>query len=158
MNFDLAFNFIIKFEQGYVDNPKDKGGPTKYGISERAYPDEDIRGLTLSRAREIYKRDYWDKLNLDAFPDRIRLALFDSGVNCGVISAIRFLQQALLVGVDGKIGPDTLAALDKAVKIDTNALLADILWWRYRKLAITDSWNTFGNGWTRRMMNVIAES
>ena len=46
---------------GYVNDPKDPGGETNYGISKRAYPDVDIKNLTEDGAKDIYKRDYWDK-------------------------------------------------------------------------------------------------
>ena len=59
MNFDVAFEKLIGHEGGYVNDARDPGGETKYGISKRAYPDEDIAGLTLERAKQIYRRDCW---------------------------------------------------------------------------------------------------
>lgn len=50
-DFDKAFEIVIGHEGGYVNNPKDPGGETKYGISKRTYPNEDIRGMTLERAK-----------------------------------------------------------------------------------------------------------
>ena len=57
-SFDHAFERLIGHEGGYVNDPKDRGGETKYGISKRSYPGEDIAGMTLGRAKEIYLRDY----------------------------------------------------------------------------------------------------
>ena len=58
MTFDQAFQKLIGHEGGFVDHPSDPGGATKYGISKRSYPGEDIPGLTLDRAKTIYRRDF----------------------------------------------------------------------------------------------------
>ena len=58
-NFDRAFRFLIGEEGGYVNDPADPGGETKFGISKRAYPQLDIKSLTLDQAKAIYRRDYW---------------------------------------------------------------------------------------------------
>ena len=48
--FDHAVKEILRHEGGYVDDPVDRGGETKYGISKRSYPDLDIANLTLEQA------------------------------------------------------------------------------------------------------------
>ena len=58
---------VLRREGGYVNSPHDRGGETKYGISKNAYPHEDIRGLTIDRAMQLYRRDYWDRANVDSF-------------------------------------------------------------------------------------------
>ena len=78
MNFDVAFEKLIGHEGGYVNDARDPGGETKYGISKRAYPDEDIAGLTLERAKQIYRRDYWDAVQAEYLPDAVRFDLFDA--------------------------------------------------------------------------------
>lgn len=85
-NFDTAVAFVLKHEGGYVNDPKDPGGETKYGISKRAYPGLDIKALTEDGAKAIYRRDYWDK---SGAPDMGNLALlhFDTAVNIGVGAA-----------------------------------------------------------------------
>lgn len=81
--FEPAFAIVIGIEAGYVNNPRDPGGETKFGISKRAYPNEDIQNLTLERARELYRRDYWDKCGLDALSWEMALIEFDAAVNQG---------------------------------------------------------------------------
>lgn len=76
--------FTLKHEGGYSNNPLDPGGETNFGISKRSFPEEDIENLTVDRAKEIYFRDYWLPLNCDAYDDKLALAIFDSGVNCGI--------------------------------------------------------------------------
>ena len=61
MTFEEAFTRLIGHDGGYVNHPSDPGGETKFGISKRAYPGEDIAGLTLQHAKNIYYRDYWGK-------------------------------------------------------------------------------------------------
>lgn len=86
--FEPAFAIVVGIEAGYVNDPLDPGGETKYGISKRAYPNEDIPNLTLDRARELYRRDYWDKANCDAYQWEIALITFDCAVNQGVSFAL----------------------------------------------------------------------
>lgn len=81
--FDSAFSIIIGIEKGYVNDPKDPGGETKYGISKRRYPGEDIPNLTLDRAKFLYQRDYWNSNKCGAMPWEQALLVFDSAVNGG---------------------------------------------------------------------------
>jgi len=114
--FDEIIEKVLEHEGGYVNDATDRGGETKYGISKRAYPDEDIKELTVERAKELYKKDYWDKYRIDDFPKRVRHILFDMCVNMGGRRAVRILQEACnsknsyKIDVDGYIGKDTINA------------------------------------------------
>jgi lysozyme family protein len=114
--FDEIIEQVLEHEGGYVDDPTDSGGETKYGISKRAYPDEDIKGLTVERAKELYKRDYWNRFKCGQLPDRIRHIYFDMCVNMGGGRATKILQEACnsknsnKIDVDGGIGKDTIKA------------------------------------------------
>lgn len=81
--FPQAFTIVIGEEGGYTNDPQDPGGETKFGISKRAYPNLDVAQLTLPEAQAIYRRDYWDKLNLDVLSWEMGLILFDAAVNQG---------------------------------------------------------------------------
>lgn len=85
-NFELALKFSLRWEGGdkYTNDKDDPGGETKYGISKKAYPDVDIKSLTLEEASLLYKRDYWDKTGCDSMEQPLAIAAFDSSVNCGV--------------------------------------------------------------------------
>ena len=63
--FDEIIEVTLHHEGGYVHDPKDLGGETNYGIAKRFYPDVDIKNLTKEGAKEIYKKDYWDKNKVD---------------------------------------------------------------------------------------------
>jgi lysozyme family protein len=78
MTFDEAFELLIGHEGGYVNNPNDPGGETKYGISRRQYPGEDIANMTLERAKTIAKRDFWGPAGCDVVPDAVKFDLFDT--------------------------------------------------------------------------------
>jgi len=114
--FDEIIDVVLEHEGGYVNDPTDTGGETKYGISKRAYPDEDIKELTIERAKELYKKDYWDRFKVESFPDRIRHIFVDMCINMGGGRATKILQEACnsknsyKIDVDGGIGKDTIKA------------------------------------------------
>lgn len=129
VNFEVAFKATIGHEGGYVNDPVDKGGETNFGISKRAYPDEDIKNLTLDRAKELYYKDYWVKQSchlLEGYPD-IAIEIFDTSVNMGVGRGGKIFQEALNlsnrnrkdfndIGVDGSIGAKTISAFRSCKK------------------------------------------
>lgn len=86
-DFDKAFDFIMKWEGGYVNHPKDPGGETKFGISKKSYPNLDIKNLTLEQAKEIYRVDYWVASGADKMEWPMSLVVFDTAVNMGVSRA-----------------------------------------------------------------------
>lgn len=127
--FDRAFAKLHGIEGGYVNDKTDRGGATRYGVTEavaRANGYQgDMKALPLEWAQRIYKFQYWDTLRLDQIAllsYSIADELFDTGVNMGIGVAARFLQTALKafnrdgqdypdVTVDGALGPVTLHAL-----------------------------------------------
>ena len=89
-NFDRAVAIILHLEQGYVNDPDDPGGETKYGISKRTYPNEDIKNLTPERATAIYRADFWLP-ECEVLPWPLALYVFDVSVNSGATRARSFL-------------------------------------------------------------------
>jgi lysozyme family protein len=152
--FDQAFAIVVGHEGGYVNNPADPGGETKYGISKRSYPDLDIANLTETDAEAIYKRDYWDKLSLDIADAGLALVAFDAAVNNGVGAAIKWLQGALGVTPDGVIGPQTLSALAACAGDKAQAALVGMHASRINMMANLDTWKTFGGGWSKRLAQI----
>lgn len=148
MNFDKAFEIIIGHEGGYVNDSRDPGGETKYGISKRAYPNVDIKNLTLDQAKLIYKRDYWDAVDAESIPGVARLMVFDCAVNCGVTTAKKILQRAVGAKDDGIIGPKTRAAISATPDIEQRFAG---FWLQY----YTDlkNFDIYGKGWVRRVAN-----
>ncbi|MEJ2021660.1 MAG: holin-associated N-acetylmuramidase [Maritimibacter sp.] len=118
---------IIDREGGYVFDPDDPGGPTKYGVTlgtmqhlgldldgDGAVTAEDVRQLSRDQAREIFVRDYYDMPKIGRLPKPLQPSVFDMYVNAGP-QAVRILQWLLCqmhhgVTVDGIIGPKTIGA------------------------------------------------
>jgi lysozyme family protein len=116
MNYPELFSkcivVILKNEGGYVNNPKDPGGETQYGIAKRFHPNIDIKNLTIGGAMAIYYTEYWLPMNLEGINnDELVLHVFDHGVNAGVVTAIKILQRLVGVGDDGVIGDETRRAI-----------------------------------------------
>jgi hypothetical protein len=86
---EAVTDLIDNWEGGYVNDPHDRGGETKYGISKRSYPHEDIRNLTRDEAIEIYYQDYWVLPRIDDEAPELRAKIFNMGVLMGPVTAIR---------------------------------------------------------------------
>jgi lysozyme family protein len=154
MEFEQAFERLIGHEGGYVNHPADPGGETKYGISRRSYPGEDIAGMTLDRARLIYRRDFWGPAGCDAVPAPLRFDLFDVAVNAGPRRAVQMLQRAVGAVEDGILGPRTLQALGS---MPPARVLARFNGHRLEHLASLPTWPAFGRGWARRVAANLQE-
>lgn len=150
MRFMDAMTVLLDFEGGYVNDPRDPGGETKYGISKRAYPNEDIVNLTMERACELYKRDYWDLIKADQLPSKARFAVFDAAVNSGVAQAVKWLQRAAGAQVDGVLGPRTL---QKVAEVDPLSLAVQFLAIRLEFMTELKTFQTYGRGWTKRIVD-----
>jgi len=148
MNFDLAIERILGHEGGYVNDPNDPGGETKFGISKRSYPNVDIKNLTLDQAKAIYHRDFWSKVRGDMLYDGVAYQTLDFAVNSGIETAIRYLQRALGVADDGHFGAVSAKAAKDMSESDQimrlNAERLDFM----RKLKV---WPSFGKGWAGRI-------
>lgn len=161
--FDRAIEHVRQAEGGLSDRVEDRGGLTKFGISQRAYPDVDIRALTWPEAAAIYKRDYWDSLRLDDLPELVSIKTMDIAVNLGVGGATKVLQRALVylgadIPVDGSMGPRTTAAVRSCRNLD--ALLAAIAGYQFMHYAelveAKPSQVIFAAGWAKRALWVPA--
>lgn len=161
MSFQDAVQIVLELEGGgrVSSHPRDPGGLTKYGISLRAHPElgeEGIRNLTEEQAIEIYRTSYWTPLRPARFSPRLALPLLDAAVNHGLGGAGRILQQSLnrlgadLV-VDGIIGEKTVAA---AKSYRPSRVLAAFLAERLRFYRNLDTYDEFGAGWDRRIIEI----
>ena len=164
MNFDQAFDILLGHEGGFSDHPADPGNwtggrvgvgelrGTKFGIAANTYPNEDIRNLTVDRAKEIYRRDFWNPVRAEELPAAIRYAVFDAAVNSSPRQAARWLQRAVGVRDDGIIGPITLGAVRAA---DPERVLRRVLAQRLRFMTGLSNWPAFGRGWARRIADLM---
>jgi len=112
-NFDLVINRVLENEGDYSNDPDDIGGETKFGISQLAYSDLDIRSLTLEDAKVIYKRDYWDRVKGDKILNEyVAESIFDFAVNVGVKTASKLAQKVVYTEIDGVIGNKSITNIN----------------------------------------------
>ena len=135
MTIDDLIDAVIDREGDYSNHPADRGGPTRYGITQAVARADgylgEMRTFPLARARDLYRRRYWQRPAFDRVAAHAPLAaaeLFDTGVNMGPPTAAAFLQRALNalnrgasdypdIAVDGGVGTKTLAALDRFLAV-----------------------------------------
>lgn len=162
-NISLALRHVLAHEGGFVNHPKDPGGATNRGVTQKVYdayrarqgqPTRSVRAITASEIADIYERQYWDAIRGDDLPSGLDYAVFDYAVNSGPRRAAMDLQRELgFAGkdVDGIIGQITLAAI---TKVDVFDLIERLCARRMRFLKGLRHWSTFGRGWTRRVEEV----
>ena len=158
-NYAKCLAQVLKYEGGYVDHPKDPGGPTNKGVTQAVYdswrksqnlPTQSVRAIADSEVAAIYKNLYWDRISGDNLPSGVDFAVFDYAVNSGVSRAAKMLQSVVGVTQDGMIGPATIEATKTYVAMAvTNKRLAFM-----QSLSI---WSTFGKGWSARIADVKAQ-
>lgn len=159
MTFDNAVELILKHEGGYVNDPRDPGGETKYGISARAYPDLDIAKLSESDAKVIYKEDYWDKIKGDDLPYPIALVTFDAAVNSGRMRASKWLQHSVEASpIDGIIGPKTVEATLMAYEENPVGTVGRCIHQRKQFIRSIRTYSTYRRGWERRISETYEEA
>ena len=156
MPFYQEIKKVIDREGGYVNDPDDPGGETKYGISKKAYPNVDIENLTVDDAVELYKDDYWLPAKVERLPDKLQGQYFDMVVNQGIAKSSKILQRACngknkdKIKVDGKVGPNTIKA---TARLESDRLRAYRIM-EYARLALTrPELEKYYYGWVKRAMH-----
>ena len=120
---------LLLCEGGYVNDKDDKGGATKWGVTQKVYrsfygQDKYVRSMTYDEMTHIYKVGYWDRCRADDIDNQNVANIFvDFAVNCGVQTAIKKTQRLLGVEADGYVGLKTLKALNAK---EPHTLVADI--------------------------------
>ena len=128
-DFQAAIKLLLELEGGYVNHESDPGGATRYGISQRSYPNLDIENLTKAQAISIYRRDYWEPVAKRVTDPAMRIMIFDSAVNHGLNRALSWLE--------------------------TYKTLPEYTSNRLRFYAGLETFGTFGREWTRRVASVL---
>ena len=167
MTIDSILADVIRREGGYVDEDADRGGPTNYGITQATLSSwrgnpvtaDAVRQLTEDEAREIYQRRYVEEPGFDTLPDPLRAQVVDDGVLSGPRQAVRDLQQAIGgVKADGRLGPATLAALDRCGAPVVHARLIQVRAERIARFVRRDPTQArFLAGWLRRITSFAGD-
>lgn len=169
-NFDRCLSEVLQHEGGWADNPKDPGGATMKGVTLATFrawkgsaaTKAQLRAISDADLRAIYRRNYWDAVSGDDLPAGLDLLAFDAAVNSGPSRGAKWLQTALGVSADGKIGPATIAAAQKAhpEAVIDRAIAARVSFLRTARHKDTGAllWPTFGKGWTARVESIREEA
>jgi len=139
MSYPSVFNIasaIVKREGGYVNDPHDPGGATKYGVTigtmrslgldldrDGDVDTRDVQLLTVDQATQIFIRHYFEKPKIAQLPECLHATVFDMQVNSGS-NAVKILQRMCnlipdtgnAISADGAIGPITIAKVTAAHK------------------------------------------
>jgi lysozyme family protein len=136
-----CLKFTLQYEGGEVDNPKDPGGRTKWGVTQVTYDEfrktqklalRSVYDMAEAEMQEIYRQQYWDTINGDSLPKGVDLALFDYAVNSGPARALKDFK--------GVPMHDTAHAQIEAICTKRLSLMHGL-----------STWKVFGKGWSRRV-------
>lgn len=158
-NYDAALKRVLAHEGGYCNDKDDPGGPTNYGITifdarmywKRDADADDVKAMPRDVACRIYKSKYWDAMRCDELPSGIDYAVMDFGVNSGVPRSLKYLEAIAGVPVDGK--PDDVL-IRTIANMPAKAIITELCDKRLAFLKGLKTWETFGNGWGRRVREV----
>lgn len=146
--FEDAIGTVLRNEGGYVDSPNDPGGETKYGISKSAYPNLDIKNLTVDDATAIYRRDFWRFSGIN--DQQVATKVFDMYVNMRH-DAIRLAQDVLSITQDGLYGGNTEHAINGMGPYQFLQLYRARLTKHYEEIVVAHpNEEVFEKGWLER--------
>jgi len=164
--FKVALEFTLKWEGGYVNDPRDPGGPTKYGITQRTYdemrkkldlPQKSVAQLTREEAEKIYFFKYWAEVARLSYSlaFEFNVALFDTFVHFGITGGTKLWQQAIGIKADGIWGPITDAVTGNVIKRKGSTesalmLVAERIRYRAKRVREAPSQSVFLSGWLNR--------
>jgi len=161
--FERSLTRVLVSEGGYVNDPRDPGGATNRGVTQRVYDayrqrhglqPVPVRNISSSEVDAIYRSNYWELAKCDLMPAGISYVVFDGAVNSGVSQSVKWLQRALGVTPDGIAGNATIAAIKSYGDMDK--LVDAICDRRLAFLKSLKTWKTFGKGWASRVASVRA--
>lgn len=152
MTFDEAFEKLLGHEGDFVNDSRDPGGATRFGVTQRVAQANgyhgDMRVYPMFEAKLVYRASYWDACRCDELPDAVRFDVFDGAVNSGVVQSIKWLQRSVGTDDDGVIGMKTLLA---CTKLAGSMVKARYNGHRLEFMTNLKTWPVFSGGWARRI-------
>lgn len=165
MTQEEIFELVLKDEGKLSDHPDDNGGLTHYGIlysewvewvKPRKTSEEEFKTkFTLEDAKAIYRAKYWTPLRCSELPPGVAYIVFDAGLLHGIVRSARWLQLAVNVKADGRVGPKTIAA---TLAVDDAETITAIHGFRMKRIKAHEDYKVFGTGWTNRLLRVKKKS
>jgi lysozyme family protein len=170
---DEIITDILKAEgwDTYTNDPADRGGPTKWGITQKAWAEwrgrdvtpEEVEQITEPQARDFYEAVYIVSPRFNQLPERLRAMVIDCGVNHGVTRASKWVQKAVGAKEDGMIGPKTLAAVDAENPIAVYSRISAYRIQLYGRIVSKDhtqakwisGWNNRAAKWLERLADSL---
>jgi lysozyme family protein len=154
-NFRDCLELVLKHEGGYVDHPKDPGGRTNLGVTQRVWEEwighpateKDMRELTPAIVAPMYEMRYWRTSYCEKLPRGLDLLVFSMAVNAGAGRSVKLLQDAIGVVMDGVIGPNTMARINESNVETLIDKFSEIRTDYYKGLKL---FPVFGRGWLAR--------
>jgi lysozyme family protein len=154
-NFRDCLDLVLKHEGGYVDHPKDPGGRTNLGVTQRVWEEwighpateKDMRELTPAIVAPMYEMRYWRTSYCEKLPRGLDLLVFSMAVNAGAGRSVKLLQDAIGVVADGVIGPNTMARINEANVETLIDKFSEARTAYYKGLKL---FPVFGRGWLAR--------
>ncbi len=169
ITFEEALDLLLKEEGGWSNHPSDRGGATFNGVTQTTYdqwravkklPKQSVRNAKADEIKELYNVMYWRAAGCDTLPSPVNYLVFDGAVNSGPSRSVQWLQAALGVSQDGKVGPQTRAACVERVSQGDASFLLKVVMNRSDFLAdlvkSKESQEDFLKGWWRRTLRVLA--
>jgi lysozyme family protein len=162
-NFRDCLELVLKSEGGYIDHPKDPGGRTNLGVTQRVWEEwighpateKDMRELTPALVAPMYEMRYWRTSYCEKLPRGLDLLVFSMAVNAGAGRSVKLLQDAIGVVTDGVIGPNTMAKINEANVETLIDKFSEARTAYYKGLKL---FHVFGVGWLRRTENERKEA
>jgi lysozyme family protein len=163
-NFEICTSWVLVHEGSFVNHPRDPGGATNLGITQRVYDGyrdslnkelQSVRKILDEEVLSIYRNQYWNQVWGDKLPCGIDYALYDFAINSGPKRAIQFIQRILKIKDDGVMGNVTLGAIVR--RNDIEGLIQALCQARWDWMKKLKTFSTFGRGWTRRVMGNTIE-
>lgn len=153
--FDKCWEFTLGVEKGFFDDPA--GGPTMYGVTQRVARawgyQGDMRHLPLEDAKNIARKEYFDRYQCGQLPAPFALLVFDTAYHGG--KPVKWLQEAVGTAADGIIGAKTIAA---ARASNVGVVVAQFGAARLDYLASLPNFRENAGGWTRRVAALMRKA
>ena len=158
-NWNQIFKWVLATEGGYVNHPKDPGGPTNMGVTQRTYDawtglHKSVKHITRTEVQAIFEKQYFHKVMGDDLPSGLDYAVADYAINSGPSRAVKALQRQLHVTADGIMGAHTLQAINTS-NTPVDEIIATYCTNRLNWMKRLKTWTTFGRGWSARVMGRV---